>query len=256
VPQKPALLSFDRFARAFAPFEEACLLVSFQMFGEPTVNDALPDMIAHAHQRGCATYVSTNLQRDDGTYLKHLVSSGLDLLTISLDAATPETYGKMKPGGDHDLLMKNVQTLFRLKRSATRFPAVGFQVLVTRHNEREVPAVRALARKLGADYVDCKSVLFLPDSSWLSEDSRYHISRYRKQRAECPMPWTNITLLSNGRYFPCCAFPGEYDLGGLDGNPYERVWNGNPLQEIREGFRTGTLCSLCRECPLVRLPRF
>ncbi len=255
-PQKPAQISHEQFVQAFAPFADTCLLVSFQMFGEPTLNEALPEMIHHAHERRCATYVSTNLQQDDPAYLRRLVSSGLDLLTISLDAATPETYAKMKPGGDYHLLTENVRTLFRLKRSATRFPAVGFQVLVTRHNEPEIPAIRSLARGWGADYVDCKSVLFLPDSSWLPEEPRYHVARYRKRRADCSMPWTNITLLSNGRFFPCCAFPGAFDLGGLDGDPVESVWDGEALREIREGFRTGALASLCRACPLARLPRF
>jgi len=254
-PAKPAQLALDEFIEGFRPFEEHCLLTSFQLFGEPILNDQLPEMVHHVHERGVATYVSTNLQKDDQDGLARLLSSGLDLLTISLDAATPETYGVMKPGGNYDLLMHNVHFIFRHVRSMQRPPAVGFQVLVTRRNEAELADIRAFSSSMGADYLDLKPVQFLP-ADWLPSNPKYRMSRYEKRRSNCSMPWTHITLLANGRYFPCCAFPGDFDLGPAGENSHENIWNGPSLQNIREGFRCGQLFSLCRNCPLGRLPRF
>jgi len=94
-PIEPASLSYESFVEGFGPFQEMCLLASFQMFGEPTLSDALPDMIHYVHEAKAATYVSTSLQQGDKNYLKRLLSSGLDLLTIALDAVTPRTYRSM-----------------------------------------------------------------------------------------------------------------------------------------------------------------
>jgi hypothetical protein len=69
------------------------------------------------------------------------------------------------------------------------------------------------------------------------------------------MPWTSITLLSSGRYFPCCAFPGEVDLGPV-GEPFPSIWNGEPLQAIRRGLRVRAPIAPCDRCPLGRVPRF
>ena len=253
---EPATLSLETFIQGFSPFEESCLLVSFQMFGEPTLNEALPEMIRHAHTRGAATYVSTNLQSVDEGSMFRLLTSGLDLLTIAVDAATPETYRIMKPGGDYARLMDNLDLLFRLKRSIPRAPSVGFQVLVTRHNEGELPKIRDLARMAGADYLDFKPVVFLPDSSWSPTSPTFHMSRYLRRRANCSLPWTNITLLANGRFFPCCAFPGEFDLGPIGDAVLEEIWNGQSMRAIRKAFRSGNLHPLCRCCPLAYMPRF
>lgn len=253
---EPATLSLETFVRGFAPFEDNCLLVSFQMFGEPTLNESLPEMIGHAHTRGAATYVSTNLQSVDEEYMLRLLTSGLDLLTIAVDAATPETYRIMKPGGDYARLMDNIDLLFALKRTITHAPSVGFQVLVTRHNENELPRIKGLARMVGADYLDFKPVVFLPDSSWTPMSPRFRMSRYLRRRANCSLPWTNITLLANGRFFPCCAFPDDFDLGPIGGDIQEEIWNGQSIRGIREGFRTGNLHTLCQRCPLAYMPRF
>jgi pyruvate-formate lyase-activating enzyme len=251
----PAVLSVETLREAFGPLREVCLLASFQMFGEPTLNPALPEMVEHVHREGAATYVSTSLLVDDPDRLTRLLGSGLDLLTISLDAATPETYRRVKPGADLEVARRNTERLFEARRKVRRPPAIGFQVVVNRHNEPELPALRDLARRLGADYFDAKPALFLPDDSWVPRSPRYRIERLTRSRFACSMPWTSITLLSSGRYFPCCAFPGEVDLGPV-GEPFPSIWNGEPLQAIRRGLRVRAPIAPCDRCPLGRLPRF
>jgi len=255
-PRPPKSLLFDEFRQKFEPFREWCLLVPFQMFGDPTMNPELPKMIDHVRAAGAATYVSTNLQSVDEDYLKRLLSSGLSLLTISLDAATPPTYQRMKPGGGYEALMENIHRLFELKRSIRQPPAVGFQVLVTRHNESELPAIREFARKIGADYLDFKSVYFLPDPSWAPLNPRYRPPAFQHRKVMCAIPWTGITLLADGSFFPCCAFPGDFNLGAPEGDLMETVWNGEKMRALRAGFKTGRLEPLCRDCTLGRIPRF
>ena len=254
-PMPPATLSLDALREAFGPFRRICFLASFQMFGEPTFNPALPEMVEHLHREGAATYVSTSLIGRDDDGLARLLASGLDLLTISLDAATPETYRLTKPGADYDLVRRNVELVFRVRRSMRRPPMIGLQVLVTRHNEPELAALSNLARRLGADYVDFKPTLFLPDASWIPTSRRFQVATFERRRTACSMPWTSITLLASGRFFPCCAFPGDYDLGPV-GTPVQDVWNGPKLQAIRRGLRSGSPVVPCHGCPLGRLPRF
>jgi MoaA/NifB/PqqE/SkfB family radical SAM enzyme len=249
-------LAWDDFVAGFTPFAPWCLLVSFQMFGEPTLNDALPRMIEYAHRQRCATYLSTNLQAVDESGIERLLESRLDVLTVAVDAATPETYRLMKPGGDFNRLLKSLDELFTRRRAIRRPPLVGFQVLVTRHNEPELGAIRDLAHRLGADFFDLKPTGFLPDASWRPAQPRYQIERYMRPTTVCAMPWVSLTLLANGRYFPCCAVPREFDLGPIGDNPITRIWNGEPLHAVRRGLATGILHPLCRDCQIGRLPVF
>jgi hypothetical protein len=121
----PAVLSVETLREAFGPLREVCLLASFQMFGEPTLNPALPEMVEHVHREGAATYVSTSLLVDDPDRLTRLLGSGLDLLTISLDAATPETYRRVKPGADLEVARRNTERLFEARARSDARPRSG-----------------------------------------------------------------------------------------------------------------------------------
>ena len=255
-PQPAAQLSLDEFVRGFEPFAPWSLLVSFQMFGEPTINPDLSAMVRHAHQAGAGTYVSTNLQAASEKTLADLLNSGLDLLTVALDAATKETYEEMKPGGDYDRLLGNLEFIFRRKRSIARPPAIGFQVLVTRKNEKELPQIRRMALDRGADYLDFKPTYLpgLPD--WVPVNPKYRFDRYVTDDVRCSMPWTSLTLLADGAYFPCCAYPGDFRLEAATGDPLKSVWNGPALQEIRRGIAQGDPAALCRGCSVGRFTRF
>ncbi len=255
-PLPPVDLSPETFAASFAPFASTCLLVGFQMFGEPTLNPALPQMIEHAHRTGAATYVSTNLQMPQHETIDRLLDSGLDLLTVAVDGANEATYRRMKPGGDFALLNDNLQYLFDRRRQTKADTHIGIQVLVTAFNEPELPAIGALARKLGVDYFDLKPTALLPDSSWLPRDKRYRFDTYRKRNAACAFPWTNITLLADGNFFPCCAHPGQFHLGALGDLNAGEFFNSPPLQDIRRQIKTGQLTGLCAGCELNNAPRF
>ncbi len=81
------------------------LTVFFGGFGEPLSHPYIVDMVAAAHRAGAKVELITN-----GTLLtermsRHLIHAGLDLLWVSLDGSTPESYADVRlgaalPGGD------------------------------------------------------------------------------------------------------------------------------------------------------------
>lgn len=255
-PLPTADLSLETFTAEFAPFTSTCLLAGFQMFGEPTLNPNLPEMIRFAHRANVATYVSTNLQMPTHDIIDQLLDSGLDLLTVAVDGISETTYQQMKPGGDFGLLMSNLDYLFTQRRRLMHTPRIGLQVLVTAINEPELAAIGDLAHKMGADYFDLKPTYLLPDPSWLPRDKRYHQNIYRRNSRVCSFPWTNITLLANGHYFPCCAHPGQFDLGAGGERTPLKIFNSQPLLSIRRQLKTGNLAGICTDCELSDAPRF
>ena len=67
---------------------------------------------------------------------------------ISIDAATPETYAKLRPGGDWEKLKKNLSMLSRKKREGL-IDSMGIQFVVQMDNYKEIPAFVAWGRRLG-----------------------------------------------------------------------------------------------------------
>ncbi|MFC1704051.1 radical SAM protein [Candidatus Omnitrophota bacterium] len=69
---------------------------------------------------------------------------------ISIDAASPETYPKNRPGGNWQTLMENLEFISELrKKGPLRFVMTNF--LVQQNNYREMPAFIELTERFGFD---------------------------------------------------------------------------------------------------------
>lgn len=75
----------------------------------------------------------------------------IDLVSISIDAATNKTYRKLREGGDFNRLMDNLEFLARLKK--TKKLKIKFNFVVQKQNFKEMPAFLKLARRFGCDKV-------------------------------------------------------------------------------------------------------
>ena len=69
-------------------------------------------------------------------------------INVSIDAATPETYAKIRRGGRWEALLAALD-LIRQARDAGHFEYVVINMTVMRSNFREIPAFIALARRYG-----------------------------------------------------------------------------------------------------------
>ena len=71
---------------------------------------------------------------------EEILDSGLTRLRFSLDAATPETYSKVRVGSiPLEKVIKNIEYFLELKeRKNYKLPIVGVSFCVMKHNEHEV----------------------------------------------------------------------------------------------------------------------
>ncbi|MFN8392918.1 MAG: radical SAM protein [Bdellovibrionota bacterium] len=76
----------------------------------------------------------------------------LDQISISIDAATAETYAVVRRGGDWDRLMANLEHLAERRRDGA-FPFFNLNFVVQQRNFREMPQFVELGRKLSVDQV-------------------------------------------------------------------------------------------------------
>lgn len=110
--------------------------------------------IMRAHFQGMTdTSISTNLSLElsDGFH-RQVVTSGLGMISVSLDGATQETYSQYRRGGDFDLVVRNMRRLVELKRErGLLYPLIEWRFLRFQHNEHEEQAAKSLADDIGAD---------------------------------------------------------------------------------------------------------
>ncbi len=120
--------------------------------GEPLMHPQVIEMIRLAKQQGTSVDLVTN-----GTLLTQercveLVKSGLDVLRISLDSATPETYHTIRGLDTFPHILDGIRTLVETKKQfGLSKPFVRLTYVMMKDNLHEIAQTVALGKELGVD---------------------------------------------------------------------------------------------------------
>ena len=222
-------------------------------------------MIAYAKARGIVVHTSTNGNvLFDEARVEALVDSGLDSLVVAVDGASQEIYEKYRQGGRLDRVILNIQNILRVRSSKGHTtPRINMRFVVMRHNEAELPAVRALAAKLGVDFFTLKTVDMHPDEgfeldkTYAPEKTGYRRYDYdkntftRKERPfVCMRPWKRVTLEASGEVIACeYDYKNEHSFGNIGPMGMLNAWKSKAAENFRRVFNLGhNGFNLCRNC--------
>ena len=149
-----AMMDLEHFRKLIDRLGPYVIHVDMMNWGESILNKSLPEMIAAAKSHGIEVRLDANFNNVPDGMFDRLIRSGLDVLSLSIDGASAETYGRYRAGGDFDRVLSNVRTLVRRRRELGRSsPWIVWQFLVFRHNEHERPQAAKIARELEVDQV-------------------------------------------------------------------------------------------------------
>ncbi|HSB73967.1 MAG TPA: radical SAM protein [Candidatus Methylomirabilis sp.] len=222
--------------------------------GEPLLNPALGEMIAHLKGRGALVVFNSDAIGLTERRRHGLILAGLDELRVSLDAATPETYLAIRGVPTFHRVVENVAALVELRRElGLAYPVVSLWFTALKHNVRELPDFVRLAAKVGASSVHVQrlvtygqglatreeslhgalSVLeteMLAQASRLAEElglclrasgnttpeTSLTLEASRRPWSGCQRPWSLSYITANGNVLPCCISPWTArDYAGL-----------------------------------------
>lgn len=82
-------------------------------------------------------------------------SKVVDVINFSIDAASPETYQKIRPGGDFHTVIKNISRLAQIvRKKKLDYFTIIINMCLMKENIKEAPAFIRLAKRIGARGVD------------------------------------------------------------------------------------------------------
>lgn len=123
--------------------------------GEPLLNPAVGDMVAHAKARGMFLVLCTNAARLSPVLAEKFVSLGLDQVNVSLNAGTPETYPQIHVSETPKVyrqITENLRHLTRSRRAAGKAePHVRLSFVIGSRNYRELDAMVRVTGEIGAN---------------------------------------------------------------------------------------------------------
>jgi MoaA/NifB/PqqE/SkfB family radical SAM enzyme len=213
--------------------------------GEPLLNRELPGMIAYGAGRGAHVVFNTNGVLLDERRGDAVTAAGLSELRVSLDAATPATYVRVRGADVLPRILANVEAFTaRRARRGERLPILTVWATALRENLDELPDLVRLAGALGARGVNLQRLVVNGLGLAVQEQSVYRdlsarqdeiLSACRDAAARagititgsggtdgegaligettegawrsCRRPWKVLYVTAHGTVLPCCIAP-------------------------------------------------
>ncbi len=133
--------------------------VYFGGIGEPLFHPKTVEWVRRVKELGVKVELITN-----GTILtekiaRQLIDSGLDILWISLDGATPEHYEDVRLGAELPTVLANIRRLAGLrKKGHFPVPEIGVAFVAMKRNIDDLPKIIKLGHTFGARYYSVSNV--------------------------------------------------------------------------------------------------
>ena len=207
------------------------------------------DYIRYAVDRGITDLnLNTNLVPADEKLCAALVGTQLSKIIVGLDAATRETYEKIRVGGDFERVMANIDTILRVKAEHHyEQPELVLQYIVQDENEHEVELFKDLFRSKKV------SLKIRPRLGWGGQGVAAPGLPIKGNVRDYPCPWLNRTMSIHvtGQVAQCdAAWNGRYYYGDLNFQSITEVWNGT-LAQLRKRHWNGDFdfepCASCND---------
>jgi len=164
--EEPSGMMLDEtFERIFAGVQEVSPLptIFFGGFGEPLLHPKIVDWVKKFKRLGARVELITNgLLLTDELSLQ-FIRAGLDILWVSLDGSSPESYVDVRLGSSLPQVVDNLKSLRRIRYKATDIdnskPNLGIAFVAMKSNIQDLPDVLHLGISLGAMYFSISNVL-------------------------------------------------------------------------------------------------
>ncbi len=264
---RKGFITFDVFKRIIDETGKHLTIIRLYNWGEPLLNKDLLKMIQYAKERHIDIKISTNLSmKMEDKQIEALLKSGISKIYISCNGASRETYMKYHVGGDFDLVMNNMKRLNAKKHVLPECrTSLVWLFHVFKHNQHEINKARALAEKMGIkikvskmrpdmgkEVFETTQQAIERDTAWLPDNPEFSvISKKRRKRIGCMLPWTETMINWDGNVLPCCAVYSEkYAFGNILENSFAEIWNNEMYVSARKEIlgRKNTRHTICHTC--------
>lgn len=214
--------------------------------GEPLLNVEIFEIVAYLKTRAATVLFNSDAISLTAKRAISLIESGLDEYRVSMDAATRQTYRRLRGVDQFDRVVTNVRRLVELERERGRSaPRVSLWFTASRANLGELLAFVRLAADLGVHEVYVQRLVFNGLGLAIAENALHGRLEGQEQElldqaaklasalglalrasglttplvslqgkaasprpwAGCQRPWTLSYVTANGNVLPCCISP-------------------------------------------------
>ncbi|HRQ37510.1 MAG TPA: radical SAM protein [Chloroflexota bacterium] len=160
--EKLGRMSDETFTRILDSVQQLEMMpaIFFGGLGEPLFHKQTVDWIAQAHAVGARTELITNGTMLTEKRCRALIEAGLDLIWVSIDGATPESYADVRLGAELPKVIANLSRLRQIRPGGHHpHPEIGIAFVAMARNIHDLPEVLRIGRSVGAKHFSVSNVL-------------------------------------------------------------------------------------------------
>lgn len=220
--------------------------------GEPLTHPHIYEMLEEATRNsGVMVTLTTNGTLMTEKRIERLLAAGVDVIDISLDALTPETYAKIRVNGNLNVTQANVLKLIQMSKESVSKTKVVVSYVEQPLNIAETQDFEAFWRDNGAEYVVIRRLHSCSGAKTdLAEVRRNNNGSQLRQ--PCLYPWERIVLNPNGDLAFC---PSDWVHGSVIADyrttTIHETWQGEFYSKLREAHLSNDFANhqFCGQCP-------
>jgi len=216
---------------------------------------------------------------------KEMVNVGVDKIYVSMDAATKETYEKIRVGSNFEKVLENIKRLDKWKKKLnSSTPEIWFHYIISKDNINEIEKYLDLIHQLDIDvgtiqftrllhdYPEIKNKFIeIPDSmkdKIIKKGQELGLAvSWNMNSAENKDPmnlcsiWTMPFIFVDGTVIPCCSLNEQNDrewqrktsLGNIFKQNMREIWYGEKYTQMLKELESNKCPPNCSRCVLYKI---
>tara|TARA_R100000008_G_scaffold53027_1_gene32159 strand:- start:1980 stop:2969 length:990 start_codon:yes stop_codon:yes gene_type:complete len=238
-----------------------CQFIRYTSNGEPLVHPKGYELIQYAvDNAGTFVCLTTNgtIMKEKKT--KQLLDSGVHMIDISIDGHTPETYAKVRVGGDLNVTRANVLRLIEWVKESGVDTKVVVSFVEQPQNTHEAQDFENYWNEQGADSVVIRRLHSAAGAVKNVAKTLHQIQKKEEtERYPCLYPWERLILDPKG-FMSFCPADWSYSsqVGDFRTSTVKELWKGEFMQNLREAHLSNNFSchGFCGQCPDWKLTRW
>lgn len=218
--------------------ENRLIMLNLHKDGESLLHKDLPKMVAYAKEKQAAEVIHLNT---NGTLInaktgRGIIENHIDDITISIDAATEETYQRLKKVKGLAKLEEDVKKALEYRNQINSPTKIRVKIMEFEGVSNEEIA---LFRERWTGIADEVQVTGVHNWSGAIKDLTITDEQTDK-RFPCALLWYMLAINSNGKVSTCNV---DWNYSGVVGDVYKEsikeIWNGKQIKLFRENHLKG-----------------
>lgn len=275
-------MSFEDFKKIVDEFPKL-KWIGLTGIGESFLNKDFLKMLYYVKSRNIFVELYDTFFFIDDKVARELIKMGVDKIFASIDAATKETYERIRLGSNFDRVIQNVKHLAELKSEMKAyFPRIGFHFVVNKLNLHEMPKYVQLVHELTPkehcsiqfsrmlhNFEEIKGLFAEVPEDMIRKTEKgarelgieifwnTDVPKFKSSLTQCT-EWIMPFIFVTGHVIPCCAgneaghrdFQKKTALGNVFEEKFTTIWHNEKYKNLRKMLRQGKAPLACKNCCL------